>query len=69
MIAVFGIPGSVHHRYYRVATHKEGAAWLEYRRRIFAEEHPAAIGQPEAILTEHEAARRRYADGTRVYPK
>jgi len=69
MIATIGLPGGAHHRWTRVKTRKEAAIWLEKADDLLQAKHPAAHPQPTFTVTEREAARTRYQDGTAVYPK
>lgn len=67
MIAVYGRPGSIHHRWQRVRTKAEAAKFLDSCRARTERMHPAAIGQCVTVFTNAEAARARYADGRRIY--
>lgn len=67
MIAVYGRPGSVHHRWQRVKTKSEAAEFFDACRAYTERMNPAAIGQYTQVLTNAEAARARYADGRRIY--
>jgi len=68
MIAYCGLLGSVHHRWVRVGRSKK-EAWAEAER-LWREEqdtHPAWVGN-YGVMTEREAEKQRYRDGTKIYP-
>jgi len=67
VIAVYGRPGSVHHRWQRVKTKAEAAEFFDSCRAHTERVNPAAIGQHTQVLTNAEAADMKYADGRRVY--
>ena len=68
MIAVVGIPGSMHHDWRRVNTRREGMTWAARRESAIRDRIPAVGSLPTYVLTEKEARRVRYLDGHRVYP-
>lgn len=67
MIAIVGIPGSTHHTWQRCATRAEAAAWIERTWQRVREINPALGDLPTEIVSEREAASRRWRDGTRIY--
>lgn len=69
MIAVVGIPGSVHHKWHRFGKRAIAEQWaLDVWRRT-VERHPElGSSLPSDILSDRSAARVRYQDGTPVYP-
>ena len=69
MIATIGLPGGAHHRWTRVKTRKEAAIWLEKAQDRLEARNRAAHPQPTCVLTEKEAARVRWQDGSKVYPR
>ena len=69
MIAVVGLPGSaVVHAYVRVASRREGEAWISATCKRLADRHPARGAECTALLSDRESQTARYRDGTRVYP-
>lgn len=76
MYAVIGTPGSVHHKWAKFEVESHGSAvackqaalnWLERASEKLAQDHPAAFPQPTCVITNKEARKVRYQDGTRVY--
>jgi len=68
MVARIGLPGNSYHTFQRHLTQAEAEAWCQAR---LAERHPNGPYPYDArasILTEREADRCRYRDGTRCYP-
>lgn len=71
MVAVIGLPGTQMHRWERVSSKKEAVEWF---RRTEVELIALCPNRPDVyatqrVLTEKEAARLRYEDGTRIYPQ
>ena len=66
MIAVIGLPGSVHHKWARFHDKKRAEEWLDLHSREISRR---GLGHPPTdILSEKRAARVRFRDGTKVYP-
>lgn len=69
MVATTNLPGSSHFRYF-VGTKTECEAWLEKREEECKRLHQGAwfsVYDPGQIITNKEARRWRYRDGTRVF--
>lgn len=68
MVAMTNIPGSKHFKWFR-GTKKECAAWLLARREICELDHGALwynSYSPAVIISDREARRLKYRDGSRV---
>lgn len=71
MVAIIGYPGSSHHRWERFSDKKEALDWLEKTGR---EMYERMGGWPDAlssqrVISEKEAAKCYYRDGSKIYPK
>jgi hypothetical protein len=69
MFAIIGLPGSVHHRYrwFHRSERAEAETWLQSASDDLAAIHPAAHPQPTRLISDRDASRERYRDGTRIY--
>ena len=77
MIAIIGLPGSMQHSWesFHIAQHGgsvkaaqvAAGAWLDAADLTLQEEHPAAHPQPLEVLSNRDAAKVRWIDGSRVY--
>lgn len=69
MYAVVGIPGSRFHTHRHFARGERGLAeeWLDVTARAIRERNPALGTLPTQLISDREAGRVRYQDGTRVY--
>ena len=67
MVARIGLPGNSYHTFERGLTKAEARAWCDAR---LAERYPAGsfpIDARASIISEKEADKARYRDGTRCY--
>ena len=69
MIAVYGLPGSIHHRYRQITRKTDAEPFFEECRAYTANMHPAAIGQPTQVLTNKQAGEMRWQSGHPIYWK
>ncbi len=67
MIAHVSQPGSVHFRWTRCRTRKEGVQWIDRNLDELRERNPVVGRFGYGILSDREAAKVRYRDGRRVY--
>lgn len=71
MVAIIGYPGESKHTWRRFRVKSEAVAWLNRTGEELAELHPAwahtAISS-QRIVSEKEACRIRYRDGSKCYP-
>lgn len=72
MVAIIGYPGSINHRWERFWNKKEALDWLEVTGRELYENsggtYPDALSS-QRIISEREAAKIRYRDGKKCYPR
>ena len=71
MVAVIGYPGESRHMWERFDSKKDALEWLQLTSRSLYEENPVwptAISS-QRILSEKEASKVRYRDGTKCYPR
>lgn len=71
MIAIIGYPGESKHTWERFDNKKEAIAWLNATGAELYERHPVwpAALSSQRVISEKEAAKIRYRDGRRCYPK
>lgn len=69
MIAIVGTPGSVHHTWERFERTDRTAAevWTADAARRIMDRNPTLGTIPTEIVSDKEATRRRYQDGTPIY--
>lgn len=72
MIAVIGYPGEQRHTWKRFAAKSDASDWLESTVQRLCEMHPAAsahLRMSARIVSEKDAAKARYRDERRCYPR
>ena len=67
MYAIVGIPGSCHHKYRHFTDKNAAQDWLVKTARATLEANPSLGSIHTEIISDREAARRRWADGGRIY--
>ena len=67
MLARIGLPGNSYHRFARGLTKKEADAWCEAALNQRYPNGPYPINAKVSTLTEKEATKVRYLDGSKAY--
>lgn len=67
MVARIGLPGNSYHTYERGLTRQQAEAWCKEKLAARYPDGPYPSDARVSIITEHEADRCRYRDGTKCY--
>lgn len=67
MIAIVGIPGSVHHTWRAFRSRPAARRWMDRTWREIMNDNPVLGSLPSEIISNRTALKRRWRDGSRIY--